>query len=532
MRDSLARENPRIVGITCLFSGDMEKILLMAPLIKQADRTIRIAIGGVHPTIFSREILDNAPAIDFVVKGEGEISVLQLAETVRAEGSDFSHIDGLAWRDAAGGIVEQKKASYVEDLDSLPPPAYDLFPIDDYCNPGSLPNAKQKPFRTNFPLLTSRSCGRVCNFCSLFNAMGRKARMHSAGRVLDEIEHLYQTYGMTYFDVEDDNFTLSKARTLEICSGIVQRGLDIQLRLRNGVHIPTIDDEVADALAAAGLTAIYLAIESGSEYIRNKVIGKNVPTEKIFAAAAALARHPQVTTGAFIIVGMPEETEETARDTEDLLGKLDVDSFFFMPATPYPGTRLFDQCLRDSLFTPEYGDFGDLWRRGFRIEQTLYDKNPLMIQPYAMTLNELRGYCRRLEALQVDLRYRSLVRKSGEAVARAMRCIRDKALSGSAQEAPPRLYIFGAGSLGRLIAGRFTSGVAVEGIIDNNQELWGREIAGLRVASPATIAGKDAANSIVLICVLNKNDAQTVRKQFAAMGVHNVVSMADELYAV
>lgn len=529
LEQAVLAEQPRLVGITCLFSGDIDKVLSIAFAVKTLSPAAKVVIGGVHPTIFSHEILTNCASVDFVIKGEGDSTVVELTAAVVTMADDFSHIDGLAWRNASGEIIEQKKTSYIENLDLLPRPAYDLFQIDKYPNPGSLPNAKNQHFKTNFPLLTSRSCGRVCNFCSLHNAMGKKSRMHSAARVLDDLEYVYNTYGMTYFDIEDDNFTLSKQRTLEICAGIRKRGLDIQFRLRNGVHIPTIDYEVADALAESGLAAVYLAIESGSEFIRNNVIGKNVPTGKIFAAVAAFARHPQVTTGAFIIIGMPEETRQTANDTLELLEKLDLDTFFFMPATPYPGTRLYDQCLRDGLFTEAYGDPATLWRRPLRIEQTIYDKNPLMIQPYDMTMEELLQYSRSLEILQSKVKYRSLLRKNRDAVSRLPGRINEllRRPNGTAKD----LYLFGAGSLGRLVASHFMGGIEIRGFLDNNRALWGRKVENLDVFPPnsLTATGDDA---VVLICVLNQVDAAQVQEQLTKFKIQNTLSLADELYGI
>lgn len=518
LSDEIRTKKPRVIGITCLFSGDIEKILAMAERCKAIHPGCAVVVGGVHPTIYGREILENCPHIDFVVKGEGDETVVELvSQIMRGEAADFSVIDGLVWRTADGTVREQAKTRYIEDLDQLPRPAYDLFPIDSYTAVGTLPNPKNHVIRMNFPFITSRSCGRSCNFCSLHNAMGYKARMRSPGKVLDDLEYLYHTYGLNYFDIEDDNFAASKRRVIEICDGIRRRNLDIQFRLRNGVYIPSIDGEVAAALADAGLVMAYLAIESGSEFIRNRVIGKNVPTEKIVRAAEALARHPQVTLGAFFIVGMPEETTGTIHDTVALIESLPLDLFVFMPATPYPGTRLYEQCVRDGLFI-EPGGLSGLWRRPCRIEQTISTRNPIMIRPYNMTLEELDGHCRRLADMGSAVMFRSQERRNGA----RMRALQTRLREIAGAEP---LLVFGAGIYGRL--GRRiaeAAGIAIGGVLDNNRDLWGSEVEGVRVMSPA-----EAPPGPVFICVLNRLDAERIDAGLAGSGAGGRVLLGDYL---
>lgn len=520
-------KRPLVVGITCLFSGDIEKIVAIAPHIKGTSPETAVVVGGVHPTIYSREILEHCQDVDFVVKGEGDLTLVELVAAIKSGKTDFSSINGLAWRDGSGAIVEQKKSTYIENLDSLPRPAYDLFPMDKYTAVGTLPNPKSHAIRMNFPIITSRSCGRSCNFCSLHNAMGHKARGHSAQRVLDDLEYLYHTYGLNYFDIEDDNFTISKPRIMEICEGIKARNLDIQFRLRNGVYIPSLDDDVVDALAEAGLVMTYLAIESGSEYIRNKVIGKNVATEKIYSVAEAFARHPHITLGAFFIVGMPEETTQTAQDTVTMIERLPLDLFVFMPATPYPGTRLYNQCVRDGLFFLNPAEISELWRRLCRIEQTISAKSPIVIKPYDMSLDELQEHCRRLADMGSQVMYRSFQRREGETLARLQNAISSLGCIQGKQSVP--LYIFGAGIYGRLgrrIAEKAGTGVAVAGFLDNNRDLWDTEIEGIRVYSPASIISPETRAS-VFVCILNRSDAANIATQLKTSGDKRTLLLPD-----
>ena len=120
----------------------------------------------------------------------------------------------------------------------------------------------------------------------------------------------------------DDNFALNRKRTIEICSEIIRRGLDIQFETPNGISINTLNEEVLDALVSAGLVRVYLAIESGSEFIRNEIMGKHLSTEKIYEIVGLTKKHKQLHVKAYFIIGMPEETHETLEETYNMIKKI------------------------------------------------------------------------------------------------------------------------------------------------------------------------------------------------------------------
>ncbi len=302
---------PEMIGIGCLYSGNFPDLLRFSVLLKEYFKEIPIVIGGIHPTIYPEKILQNCPSIDWIILAEGEESTVQLVNTIKDEGYVFDKMDGFAYR-KNGRVIINPKTRYVKDLVALPFPAYDLIRVEDYYeDTSSWHNPKNLPINTSLPIISSRSCPNRCNFCSMFMVMGSRWRSRSPKNVVDEIEFLYEKYNHHHFSFMDDNFALNRKRTIEICSEIIRRGLDIQFETPNGISINTLNEEVLDALVSAGLVRVYLAIESGSEFIRNEIMGKHLSTEKIYEIVGLTKKHKQLHVKAYFIIGMPEETQET-----------------------------------------------------------------------------------------------------------------------------------------------------------------------------------------------------------------------------
>ena len=271
IKNVIFRFQPDLIGISVHYSGRFKPTVLLTKYLKKDYPGIPIVIGGIHPTIFPEEILTEYKSIDFVLQGESEVTIVQLINSLENKNVDFRNIDGLGYRED-GDIVINKKDRFINDINSIPFPDYDLINIKDYYfRTSQWINPKGLPINLNLHILSSRSCPHQCTYCSMFLAHGPKYRMRSANNVLDEIEYLYNKFQHRYFSFMDDNFTLNKKRTFEICNGIIARGLNIQFDTPNGLEINTLDDEVVEALVQAGMVKCCLAIESGSPRIRKKI---------------------------------------------------------------------------------------------------------------------------------------------------------------------------------------------------------------------------------------------------------------------
>ena len=398
VKNEVGRLRPDVVGVTCLFSGQIEMVLNIVDTVKKELPSSTTVLGGMHPTIFHAEILHNCPNVDAVVIGEGEKALEKILTTDK---DSWKSIDGLAFRERNNAVTVNEKKSFVDDIDTLPRPAYDLFDFDDYkLDSSGWYNPKKIRIGTSVPILTSRSCPFKCSFCGMNLVMGTRFRPRSADDVFQEIEYLYRAHNVRYFNIMDDNFSLDKNRIKQICRNIIDSKMELSFDIPNGIMTKTLDDEVIDLLAQAGFIYCFLAIESGSDFIRNKVMNKGLSNKVIFRVVKSFRRHPSIHLLGFFIMGMPEETRETLKETVALIEALDLDDFKMSVATPFPGTKLFEQCQRDNLFVATTGEKSLLWRKSDWHQRILNDESQFFIKPYAMELRELDEYARKFEFLR------------------------------------------------------------------------------------------------------------------------------------
>ena len=385
--------DPKLVGINCLFSGVFPTVLEFVKVIRSNFPKIKIVIGGIHPTTYPQNILEHCKEIDYVVLGEGETQIVELADCIEQDDfKNLSKISSFACR-TEEGLVKINADKSLLDLDDLPMPAWDLVDFKDYeIDMSRYYNPKQHVIKNRVPIFSSRGCPMNCNFCDMFLTMGKQHRRSSAEKFVDEIEFLYENKGMNYFSIMDDNLTLNNGHILKICDEIKRRKLDIQFETPNGVQVNSLNEEVIAALASAGLVRTNVAIESGSDYIRNLVIGKELEREKIYDVCKLLKKY-RIMTGGFFVIGFPEETNETLADTYEMMNELKLDRMRPHIAIPFPGTRLFEQVKRDNLFT-QHVDFDNLW--GTPVSHTQDD---FIIKPYDMSIEDLRKWRSKLAAM-------------------------------------------------------------------------------------------------------------------------------------
>jgi len=404
LMEKIADFRPSLIGLGCLFSGQFPDVLNFSGKIKEVFKTTPIVIGGMHPTIYPAEILANCPSIDWVVIGEGEESVLQLVNTLSDESYDFDKVDGFAYR-RNGKVIVNPKRRLISNLDDIPFPAYDLINLPDYYHDTSgWHNPKNLPINMSIPIISSRGCPMHCTFCCMFMVMGHRQRCRTPEKVVDEIEFLYQKYGHRHFSFMDDNLTLNRIHILEICNEIIKRRLNIQFETPNGISTGTLNEEVLDALVSAGLVRVSLAIESGSDFIRNEVMRKRLSRDKIFEIIRLTKKHRALYVRTFFIMGMPEDTRETLEETYEMLKEIDIDKPIVTNLMPFPGTKVFEQALRDNLFIGNLA-MENLWR----MDEFYYTGNKrFFIKPYALELSELQEFRERFDCLIEEITAKKL----------------------------------------------------------------------------------------------------------------------------
>ncbi|MBI2042702.1 MAG: cobalamin B12-binding domain-containing protein [Candidatus Nealsonbacteria bacterium] len=327
--------------------------------IKKEMPNISIVVGGPHPTLTAQDTLENLAEIDAVVKGEGEISFLNLVRAME-QGRDFFDVKGISFRDNKGNIVHNPRESAIQDLDALPLPARDLLPIEKYTQRTFL----SKKRCTN--IMTSRGCPYYCVYCSTSEQWGHSIRHRSPLNVLDEIEYLFKTYpffeGIRFFD---DVFTMDKKRVLAICDEIIRRKLNFVWECEARAN--TIDEEVAAAMKKAGCEFIDLGIESGSDKIL-KNIRKGITVEQAIRAAKVIKK-AGIGMKAFFMHGLPGETYEDIKKTvflsRYLFYELGVEGTTQGISVIYPGTEM-EMLAKNSGNLPK--DFS--WAKPYKMDRS------------------------------------------------------------------------------------------------------------------------------------------------------------------
>lgn len=357
----IQKHSPSLIGFNCFVSQHFPFIANAAHHIRKIAPEIHITVGGAHPTLFSEDILNNCPDIDSIILGEGEEQIVALAKAVeKRKMSELDSVQAIAYR-INGKVLRNARQNYIPDLDALPEAAWDLIRLEDYYSDHTgWHNPKNMDIRLSIPIITSRSCPFNCNFCACHKTMGRTFRMRSPIKIVDEIERLHKEHGMNYFGFIDDNVNLKKEHVIGICNQIIQRKLDIQFEPTCGLYLGRVDEEIAYALGKAGCVFARLPVEHGNDYMRNTVIGKNLPREQIFLAKKLLQDNG-MRVSTMSIMGFPEDTSETLQDTYDLLIELNADLNYVFNLIPFPGTRLFEQANREGLLLGHF-DTSSLWR--------------------------------------------------------------------------------------------------------------------------------------------------------------------------
>ncbi|PIQ89627.1 MAG: B12-binding domain-containing radical SAM protein [Candidatus Omnitrophica bacterium CG11_big_fil_rev_8_21_14_0_20_42_13] len=331
----ITQGNYGLVGITAT-TPTFSKALVLAELVKKNSDSFTV-LGGIHATTMPDESIENE-SIDFIVKGEGELTLLELVRRLQHR-EDLAGVDGIYYK-KAGRIYKNKDRDLIADLDTLPFPARHLFSKHHYSYPDAL-------FKEAFPIMTSRGCPANCSYCDARKIFSRKFRVRSAKNVVDEIEHLAKKYGAREIHIWDDNFTTQKNRVFQIRDEIKKRKLNIKFAFPNGIRADYVDKEVLRALGDMGAYSIAFGVESGNQGVLDH-INKNTTLAKI-ETAFRCAKEAGLETWGFFMIGLPSETKDTINDTISFAISLNPDVAKFHILKPFPGTDAYGELSRQGL---------------------------------------------------------------------------------------------------------------------------------------------------------------------------------------
>ena len=304
---------------------------------------VKIALTGIHWLMQQPGWLDEHPEVDYVLVGECEYTLRDLVRALD-RGGEVDAIAGLIYH-GPDGSVNNGRREVIKEIDALPWPARHHLPMYDYRDePGSIP-------RPSVQVWASRGCPYRCSFCAWPQIMygGFKYRTRDIVDVIDETEWLVREWGFKSVYYDDDTFNIGKKRMLQFCEEFKRRQLGVPWAIM--ARIDGMDEEVLEAMADAGLAALKYGVESADQGIVDRC-GKRLDVSKVrdvVKATHALGIKTHLT----FMFGLPGETRESAQRTIDLALELMPESLQFTLATPFPGSRLYDQLVAEGKLRTE-----------------------------------------------------------------------------------------------------------------------------------------------------------------------------------
>lgn len=341
---------------------------------------------GTHVTPMLRETLERFAALDFVIRGEPELTLRELIDTLemasgrwyvsngRLQGTDgraadqdrriyklmvdtdpawqpawsleglsalsdrLSAIKGLGWR-RNGEIVANADRPFLANLDNLPMPLHHLLPLDTY----RIPMVKG-PYTF---IVTSRGCTAGCKYCIKHVTYQYSVRLRSPENIMEELWLLHDL-GIHNIHMYADLFTVSRDQVVGLCKLIVEQGLKVRWTCNSRVDY--VDEEMLQLMGKAGCWMISWGIESGSEEILRRA-RKGAYPDKV-ERALSWSKEAGIGNWGYFIIGLPGETEQTIRQTIDFAKRLPLDLALFHIAAPYPGTPFFFDVVENGWFRP------------------------------------------------------------------------------------------------------------------------------------------------------------------------------------
>lgn len=326
-----------LVGITCL-TFNYWQALQVARHVKDMFNS-PIIFGGVHPILMPDQVIQN-DVVDMVCVGEGENTLRDILDNKL----DCRNINGIYYKEN-GAVVKKEQNTLIEDLDSLPFANWDDYEMEKY-------------YRVNvnhMSIMASRGCPYSCTYCCSHvmrkTLRGRWVRFRSAENVIEEVKYRIKKYydrGLRFFQFNDDTFIADRKFVYGFCELYKKNGFHKKILWTANVRANLVDDEIIKTMKSAGCYEAGMGVESGDEFIRNKIYKRNMSMDQIMNAVNIIRKNG-LQLHVPIIIGSPYDTVEIMKNNLQLAKKIDAECTLFPVLMPLPRTEIRELCEREGL---------------------------------------------------------------------------------------------------------------------------------------------------------------------------------------
>ena len=320
-----------LVGMT-VFSPVYNEVISVFHTLKKQQPTVPVCLGGPYVTTIMQEIFDETPA-DYAVYGEGEETFSQLISWLKGN-EQLEHIQGLMYKNEHGEIITNPRRQRFQNLDVLPVPAYDIFPMERY------------PLHR---IVSSRGCPFACSWCNSSSIWSDGFYAMSAEKVVSEVEFLLANYGNKTFDFGDNTFNYNLKRMERFCDLLLEKNIKILWSVSFRVDIVT--PEIARKMKEAGCFNVSIGIESANDEILEK-LGKRTTIAKIREGIEILKTEGIEIMSQYVI-GSPYETLDTVKESIDFAKTSGCDYTNFYTVLPFKGTPQWEYVKTHGKFFGE-----------------------------------------------------------------------------------------------------------------------------------------------------------------------------------
>lgn len=333
--------NPDIAALSCMtptiINGNR-----ISGWIKSIAPSVITVVGGAHANCLPLATMKEFKYFDFLIFGEGEVTLLELVRRIESKTGNYSDILGLVYR-KDGEVLQNNPRPLIEDIDTLPFPDRELLgknPVSSHITRGISNSVRAAP------LFTSRGCPFPCTFCAIANTFGRTVRLRSPSNIDGEIRFLKQKYSVDHISINDDTFSIKEDRAVEICNVLKAN----QIKSWNcDTRVSSVTPALFKAMKQSGCVKISVGVESGSQRVldcmKKKITVEQVESAVIYAKEAGI----RFIEGTFIIGADPSETMEDIDKTIRLIKRLPFNLISCSIIVPFPSTEIYSIMKERSL---------------------------------------------------------------------------------------------------------------------------------------------------------------------------------------